>query len=77
MVKPDPEGLSIRPWVWPVGRRVYPRSAFLLRIYMGCRGSTVWVWSFSLRVTKATSAQKTFLMPPPAPPVCLSHRSLA
>ena len=30
MVKPDPEGLSIRPCVWPVGRRAYPRSGFCL-----------------------------------------------
>lgn len=26
MVKPVPEGLSIRPCVWPVGSRAYPRS---------------------------------------------------
>ncbi|MNB94263.1 hypothetical protein D3C81_592860 [compost metagenome] len=26
MVKPAPEGLSIRPCVWPVGSRAYPRS---------------------------------------------------
>ena len=26
MVKPVPEGLSIRPFFWPVGSRAYPRS---------------------------------------------------
>lgn len=26
MVKPAPEGLSIRPCVWTVGSRAYPRS---------------------------------------------------
>jgi hypothetical protein len=43
VVKPVPEGLSIRPCVWPVGSRAYPRSGvgffvrtkFLAALWLG------------------------------------------
>lgn len=68
MVKPVPEGLSIRPCFWPVGSRAYPRSGvgFFVRTKFEVLGQDSQTAGVCRR-----SCPKTVLRQPSSLPVAL------